>query len=86
MVDPELYKIVEYAYKPYARIGSGSTAAAIRHELATGEKVCEKLHSKKGGDLIIGLERWLKTHPTARSGDRAAAENIIKDLLNALKE
>ncbi|MBX9744837.1 MAG: hypothetical protein K2X08_06480, partial [Chlamydiales bacterium] len=84
--DPKLKELVELNYKPHAYIGSGSTAAAIRHELATGEKVCEKLHSKKGQDMIIGLERWLKAHPTASLGDRAAAENIIKDLLNALGE
>jgi hypothetical protein len=36
--------------------------------------------------MIITLEKWLKHNPNARHGDRAAAENIIKDLRNALGE
>jgi hypothetical protein len=86
VVDPLLKDYVDLNYKPHASIGSGSTAAAIRHELATGERVFEKLHSKKGRDMITTLGRWLKNNPTARSGDKAAAENIIKDLRNALGE
>lgn len=86
VVDLELQKIVNHLYKPGASIGSGSTAAAIRQELATGERVRSKLHSQKGKDTIIALKKWLKNNPTARSGDRAAAENMIKDLRNALGE
>lgn len=85
-VDPELQRLINWNYKPHASLGSGSTAAAIRHELITGERVFEKLHSQKGRDMITILERWLKNNPTARPGDRAAAENIIKDLRNALGE
>jgi hypothetical protein len=45
-----------------------------------------KFHTQKGRDSIISLERWLTNNPTARQGDRATAENIIKDLYNALGE
>lgn len=86
VVNPRLQEYVDLVYKPHASIGSGSTAAAIRHELATGGKVFGRLHSKKGGDMINALEKWLRNNPTARPGDRAAAENIIKDLRNALGE
>jgi hypothetical protein len=86
VVDATLNRIVDRIYKSHASIGSGSTAAAIRHELATGEKVFEKLHSIKGREAITRLERWLKNNPNASSGDRAAAENIIKDLKDALGE
>ena len=86
VIDPKLRGIVDYNYKPHATIGNGSTAAAIRHELATGEKVFNRLHSKKGKETINALEKWLKNHPTAAPGDKATAENIIKDLRNALGE
>lgn len=36
--------------------------------------------------MITALEKWLKNNPNASHGDRAAAENIIKDLQNALTE
>lgn len=36
--------------------------------------------------MINMFEKWLRNNPTARPGDRAAAENIIKDLRNALEE
>ncbi len=85
-MNPRLQEYVNLIYKPHARIGSGSTAAAIRHELATEGRVFGKLQSKKGGDMINALEKWLRNNPTARAGDRAAAENIIKDLRNALGE
>jgi RHS repeat-associated protein len=81
-----LQKKINEIYRPNARIGSGSTAAAIRHELATGEKVGSKYHSQKGRDLITSFEGWLKNNLTARQGDRAAVENIIKDTRNALGE
>ncbi len=86
VVDPNLKRLVNFNYRPNASIGSGSTAAAIRHELLTGEKVFAKSHFQKGKDIVTSLEKWLKNNPTARSGDRAAAENIIKDLHNALGE
>jgi hypothetical protein len=34
--------------------------------------------------MIRALEKWLRTHPDATPGDRAAAENVIKDLRDAL--
>ena len=86
VVDSKLKEYVEIIYKPHAIFENGSTAAAIRHELATGEKVFDKIHSQKGRNMITPLEKWLKNNPTATPGDRAAAENIIKDLRNALGE
>ncbi len=72
-------------YRQDASIGSGSTAAAIRHERMTGERVRSKLHSQKGIEYTKKFEKWLEDHPIASHGDRAAAENIIKDLKNALE-
>ena len=35
--------------------------------------------------MITALERWLGNNPRSSNSDRAAAENIIKDLYNALE-
>lgn len=82
--DPELQKITDSLYRPDAKIGSGSTADAIRHERATGEAVGGRFHKQKGEDSIRALEKWLDKNPTASPGDRAAAENVILDLQNSL--
>jgi hypothetical protein len=71
-------------YRDNAQVGSGSTAAAVRHELATGQPIGGVFHSQKARDAIVFLERWLKNNPTASPGDRAAAENVIRDLTDAL--
>lgn len=82
--DVELARYMDQLYREGAQIGSGSTAAAVRHELATGGTVGGVTHSQKARDMITALQRWLKNNPTAPSGDRAAAENVIRDMLNAL--
>jgi hypothetical protein len=83
-VDAELTRLVSKLYRPGATTGSGSTAAAVRHELATGERVGGRQHSIKTKDGITALENWLIKNPTAKSDDRAAAENVIQDMRNAL--
>jgi hypothetical protein len=65
-------------------LGSGSTAAAVREEARTGSAVGGRWHGPKAEQHVKALESWLKNHPTAASGDRAAAENLIKDMKNAL--
>jgi hypothetical protein len=86
VVNAELRKYIDEIYRTDASIGSGSTAAAIREELATREMIRGTFHSQKGRDRIVCLEKWLKTNPTASLGDRAAAENMIKDMKDALGE
>ena len=82
--DENLSHLMDELYRDNAQVGSGSTAAAVRHELATGEMVGGASHSQKAADMIKALDKWLRTHPTASPGDRAAAENVIKDLQDAL--
>ena len=82
--DAKLSDMMSELYREGATVGSGSTADAIRHELATGELVGGKLHSQKGEDAIRALDRWLRNNPTSAAGDRAAAENVMKDLKDAL--
>ncbi|NAU00634.1 type IV secretion protein Rhs [Escherichia coli] len=71
-------------YRPNAKVGSGSTADAVRYELATGEKVGGRGHVLKAQDYTRALQDWLDKNPTASPGDRAAAENVLQDLQNAL--
>lgn len=82
--DKDLSSIVDKLYRPNATVGSGSTAAAVRQELATGQPVGEAFHSQKASDSIVELQRWLSRNPVSRPGDRAAAENLIIDMKNAL--
>jgi len=72
-------------YRSNAKIGSDSTADAIRFERKTGQSVGGVSHTQKGRDALIYLKRWLKQNPNADPGDIAAAENIILDLEDALK-
>lgn len=84
VTDPRLKKLVDPLYRPNAKVGSGSTADAIRHERATGEAVGGRLHSQKGEDTVRALQKWLDNNPQASPGDRAAAENVIADMKDAL--
>lgn len=59
--DPDLKKIVEGLYRPNARVGSGSTAAALRSEIRTGEPVGGKFHREKAEQRIRNLRDWIKT-------------------------
>ncbi|CAL7961110.1 hypothetical protein MIDIC_240073 [Alphaproteobacteria bacterium] len=83
--DPKLNKIMNDMYKPTARVGSGTTADAVRHEMVTGEPVGGVFHDTKAEQYITALESWVRNNPTAPPGDRAAAENVLKDLQNAFK-
>lgn len=51
----------------------------------TGRKIGDRFHHQKTQQRIVNLERWVRDNPTASPGDRAAAENTLKDLQNALK-
>ena len=85
VADPKLDGLIGPLYRPNATVGSGSTAAAVRQELATGQPVGGAFHSQKAEDSIRALEKWLDKNPEASLGDRAAAENVIRDMRNALE-
>lgn len=82
--DPKLKKVIDNLYRENAKIGSGSTADAIRYETQTGLKVGGRSHTQKGEDAVRFLEDWLKKNPDAKQGDVAAAENVLLDLKDAL--
>lgn len=65
-------------------VTNGSVASAVRKEAKTGDIVGPRSHIKKAEYGIKSLERWIEENPTASPGDRAAAENLLKDLMNSL--
>ena len=71
-------------YRAGASVGSGSTAAAVRQELATGVPVGGRFHAQKAKNYIDALASWLKNTPKASKCDRDAAENVMQDMINAL--
>ncbi|MBP0021158.1 MAG: type IV secretion protein Rhs [Cyanobacteria bacterium SBLK] len=83
--DTKLESLIRKLYRPGARVGSGSTAAAIRKERETGQPVGGRLHEQKGKDFIKALQKWLDKNLDASPQDRRTAENLILDLQDALK-
>lgn len=88
VANPKLASLVSDLYKG-ARgpkpIGTGSTADAIRNELATGLPTNGVFHSEKGRQYINALNNWLRKNPNADSYDRLVAESLRMDLESALR-
>lgn len=68
VTDSNLKNIIDDLYRPNAKVGSGSTADAVRYELATGEKVGGRGHVLKAQDYTRALQDWLDKNPTASPG------------------
>ena len=83
-IDPVLTRFMDQLYRPGAQVGSGSTAAAVRYERITGGRVGGVSHTQKARDAVVFLERWLATRHNADPRDRAAVENVLYDLQDAL--
>lgn len=82
--DPALTRAMDRTYRPGATVGSGSTAAAVRYERATSGTVGGKRHTQKAEELVLYPQCWLLDNPAASPRDRAAAENVLRDLWDAL--
>jgi RHS repeat-associated protein len=84
--DVGLSRMMDELYRPGAKVGSGSTADAVRFERANpGQKVGGASHIQKSKDYVTRIETWLKKNPNASSTDRAAAESVLADLRQALR-
>jgi len=87
VTNPKLGNLVKDLYKGANTknpIGTGSTADAIRQEMATGEAVGGRFHTQKGTEYVKALENWLTKNAGASAADRSAAQSILEDLRNAL--
>jgi hypothetical protein len=66
-------------------IGTGSTADAIRREIATGQPTYDVFHAtNKGPQYVRALENWLKKNPDADYRDQLVARSLLDDLREAL--
>jgi len=83
--DPKLAGLMDDLYRDGAKIGTGSTADAVRYEAATGNRVGGKLHTQKAENYSTALRKWLDANPEAPFSDRSAAQNVLRDLQNALQ-
>ena len=76
--DKNLQNIIDFMYRPNAKIGSGSTADAVRYELKMGENIAGKNHMQKAQDSIKALEKWIKNNSNANKSDVDTAQKYIK--------
>lgn len=84
--DPKLKNFVADLYRGTTnpnRIGTGTTADAVRHELATGQRVGGKFHIQKARDTARGLQKWLRKNPNANRHDRLVARSLYDELGDA---
>jgi RHS repeat-associated protein len=79
----KLRKLINYLYRPGATVGTGSTADAIREELATGNLLSPRGHFLKAQEARTSLQR-LYRDPSTISSDRRIIKEILADLQNAL--
>ncbi len=74
--------LIKELYHTDGGIGDGGTADAIRHELATGEKVGGKTHIRKGRERLKQIAKMLKKDPDGP--DSNLLRRLKADLENAL--
>ncbi len=89
VTDAKLGNIVRDLYKGsgnFNRIGSGSTADAIRNEIKTGLPTKGKFHFQKGEEYIRAIEKWVENNPDAFKGDLEAANFLKDDIIDALQK
>lgn len=81
--DSKLASKIDKMYRPNAKIGNGSTADAIRHELKTGEMLSPKGHMQKGKEMASELLKDMRSNRLSESDEKIARE-LLKDLKNAM--
>ena len=79
----KLKNFVNMLYCAGAKIGSGSTADAIRYELQTGNLLSPTGHLQKGKEILTGLNNLLKTQNLSTQ-DTAIVKFLIDDLQKAI--
>lgn len=88
VTDPKLKNLVDDLYKGARspnRIGTGSTADAVRSELATGVPTHGYFHSQKAQQYSRALEKWMSRNPNASDHDKIVARKLLQDLQKALR-
>nr|VFK79387.1 MAG: hypothetical protein BECKSD772D_GA0070982_104712 [Candidatus Kentron sp. SD] len=85
VTNPKLKKRIDQLYRPNAKIGTGSTADAIRHERRTGELLSSKGHTPKGIEMRNALRKDLQSG-RLNDADSVVARQILEDLEDALSD
>ena len=91
VANSELAGIMDQLWRANARVGNGSTAAAVRFEKITGKPVGGVWHSQKAQDKINELTKWIRRQRElsadlrASPSDYRAAEDVLRDLLDAVE-
>lgn len=70
-------------YRKNAKVGSGSTADAIRHEIKTGELLSPKGHFQKGQEMRNALMKRYRSG-NLNANDKQIAKDLAIDIQNAL--
>ena len=86
--DPGLQNLVDDLYKGARRpnhVGTGSTADAVRNELATGLPTHGRFTQRKRGNTLTPLRSGYAKNPNASHHDRLAAQSMLDDLNSALE-
>ncbi len=84
--NPKLGNIVNDLYKGTTnpnRVGNGTTADAIRNEIATGQRTAGRFHSQKGLEYERALVNFLRRNPNGSYRDRLTAQSLLDDLRSA---
>ena len=78
-----LRNTISELYRSGAGVGDGGLAAAVRHELSTGQLVGGKSHIAKATERITNLEKII-SNQNLNQNDLAIAEQLLRELTNAL--
>lgn len=81
--NPKLKNTIKEMYRPGAKVGDGGLAAAIRHEIKTGNLVGGKSHIQKGIERLKNLERISNRENLSKQEIKIINE-LITDLKKAL--
>ncbi len=86
--DPQLQKVIDELYRANATYGSGSTADAVRYELANGQLLpnVTQNHIQKAQNFITFAYKWLGKSNGAITHDSAVVSNLLNDMTSALKQ
>jgi len=78
--NPALRRVIEELYRPGANIGDGGTAAALKHEIQTGQAL---RHLIKAQERIRNIEN-IMSRQNLSSSDLQIANRLLRDLQGAV--
>jgi len=85
ITDAKLGNIANQLFRAVDKI-RGGTAGAVRYEAShPGELVGNKPHLEKAEQNIKALQNWLEANPNASDANKKAAQELLKDLQDAVE-